>query len=243
MAHIRSPNYPSISLAEALERVKKVHDRERQHSTARDVVMKWMGYGSSNGASLGALSAARKFGLLERLGKGEEYKVSDRAVAIFHPHTLAEKAEALDAAARAPALFAELLDHYKGSLPSDESIRAYLIRRGFTQGSLGGVVQSFRETMALAQNATASYPSNASSRPETGEEEEEEEEESVPAIEQAPAQRRPPNLDGPMKVSFTGGSVEVSAILTDAEAVDNLVRALEAMKGLLPKPKNDEAAH
>lgn len=239
MAHIRSPNYPSISLAEALDRVKKVHDRERQHATARDVVMKWMGYGSSNGASLGALSAARKYGLLERLGKGEEYKVSDRAVAIFHPHSQAEKAEALDAAARAPALFAELLDHYRGSLPSDENIRGYLIRRGFTQGSLGGVVQSFRETMSLAQGASSPYPSQETSRVEPGEEEEDD----VPAIEQAPAQRRPPTADGPMKVSFTGDSVEVSAVLVDAESVDNLVRALEAMKSLLPKPKIEEAAH
>lgn len=239
MAHIRSPNYPSISLAEALERVKKVHDRERQHATARDVVMKWMGYSSSNGASLGSLSAARKYGLLERLGKGEEYKVSDRAVAIFHPHSQAEKSAALEAAARAPVLFAELLDHYQGQLPSDESIRAYLIRRGFTQGSLGGVVQSFRETMTLAQGAATSYPPPEISRMEPREEEEDD----VPATEQAPAQRRPPVADGPMKVSFTGDSLEVSAVLTDAEAVSNLIKALEAMKGLLPQPKNGEAAH
>lgn len=235
---IRSPNYPSISLAEAIERVKKVHERERQHVTAKPVVMKWMGYGSSNGASLGALSAARKYGLLDRIGKGEEYRVSDRAVAIFHPHNPNEKAEALRAAARAPLLFSELLDHYKGSLPSDESIKAYLSRRGFTQGSLGGVIQSFRETMELAPDASSSYgPGQSSSAFE------EEEEDEMQVAEPVAAVRRPPPVDGPMKVSFTGTSIEVSAALVDADAVENLIKALEAMKALLPAPQKEEAAN
>jgi hypothetical protein len=49
-----------------------------------------------------------------------------------------------------------------------------------------------------------------------------------------------------MRVSFNGDQLEISAVLTDAEAVDRLVKALEANKALLPAKKpesNDEAAN
>jgi hypothetical protein len=48
-----------------------------------------------------------------------------------------------------------------------------------------------------------------------------------------------------MRVSFNGDLLEVSAVLADAEAVDRLVKALQANKALLPekKPKEDEAAN
>jgi hypothetical protein len=50
-----------------------------------------------------------------------------------------------------------------------------------------------------------------------------------------------------MRVSFNGDLLEVSAILADAEAVDRLVKALQANKALLPEkkvaPTKDEAAN
>jgi hypothetical protein len=54
----------------------------------------------------------------------------------------------------------------------------------------------------------------------------------------------PPPFQPPMRVSFNGDLLEVSAILADAEAVDRLVKALQANKALLPekKPKDDDEA-
>jgi hypothetical protein len=48
---------------------------------------------------------------------------------------------------------------------------------------------------------------------------------------------------GPISVLFNGARLEVSAILTDAESVERLIRALEANKPLLPPKPNDEAAN
>src|SRR5258708_7551011 len=127
MARIRSPNYPAISLPDALKRIGQVFARERLHKAPREVVVKGMGYGGINGASLTALSAALKYGLLVK--EGEDYRVSDRAVAILHPHTPQEKSEALKQAAFSPKLFAELAEHFKGDVPSDDNLRAYLVRR------------------------------------------------------------------------------------------------------------------
>jgi hypothetical protein len=46
-----------------------------------------------------------------------------------------------------------------------------------------------------------------------------------------------------IRVSFNGDLLEVSAVLTDAEEVDWLVKALQANKALLPEKKKDEAAN
>ena len=108
MARVRSPNYPALSLADAVERVGRVFQKEHRHPSPKEVVMKGMGYGGVNGASLGALSAAVKYGLLDK--QGDQYRVSDRMLTILHPHTSQEKAEALEAAATAPPLFADMMN-------------------------------------------------------------------------------------------------------------------------------------
>jgi hypothetical protein len=54
----------------------------------------------------------------------------------------------------------------------------------------------------------------------------------------------PPQSSVPMRVSFNGDLLEVSAVLADAAAVDRLVKALEANKALLPPTaKKEEAAN
>jgi hypothetical protein len=46
-----------------------------------------------------------------------------------------------------------------------------------------------------------------------------------------------------MKVAFTGDRLEVAAFLNDAEAVEKLIKVLEANKPLLPKStKGNESA-
>ena len=47
----------------------------------------------------------------------------------------------------------------------------------------------------------------------------------------------------PMRVSFNGDLLEVSAILADVESVERLIRALQANKPLLPEKPSDEAAN
>src|SRR5437879_5540185 len=107
MARVRSPNYPAISLPDAVQRIGQVFVKERQHLAPREVIVKGMGYGGVHGASLSAFSAALKYGLVEREGK--DFRVSQCAVAILHPHTPIEKADAIREASLAPPLFAELV--------------------------------------------------------------------------------------------------------------------------------------
>lgn len=247
MARIRSPNYPAISLKETLERVAKVHERERQHPANKEVVIKGMGYSAIHGTSLGALSAALKYGLLEQDGRGQDYRVSDRALAILHPHSAEEKARALEEAAHSPQLFAELLDHFKGELPSDDNLRAYLVRRGFTTGSLAAVIQSFRDTMELVSaietphnvvplsgtvqvGARGSTSLGASASLSGGPPPQAARKEIT-----VPMYLNPPTLSEgePYRVTFTGAGIEVTGRLNTEADADGLIKAIDALKGLI----------
>jgi len=65
-----------------------------------------------------------------------------------------------------------------------------------------------------------------------------EEETKVQTQQETPAPRP---QGGPMRVSFDGNRLEVSASLLDTEAVDRLIKALEANKGLLvPEQTKDD---
>ena len=61
----RSPNYPACSLQKALDYARKVYSQNHLHTAPRDVVAKAMGYGTLNGGSLTAISALKKYGLLD----------------------------------------------------------------------------------------------------------------------------------------------------------------------------------
>ena len=153
MAGERSPNYPIISLAEALPRIQAIYDKERTHAADADVVARDLGYGSLNGASRGIISALRKFGLLAE--EGEQVKVSNDALDILlHSRGRPERTSALERAAFTPALFSELRGQFGRSLPSDENMRAYLIKRGFNPNTVTNVIRSYRDTVELVNFET-----------------------------------------------------------------------------------------
>jgi len=132
-------------LPNAIDAARKLSSKIGRHAAAREAIAKTLGYGGLNGASIGAISALVKYGLLEK--SGEDLKLSERAMKLIAAQSVEEHTEALWDAARAPVLFAELVEQYKGDLPSDEVIRAYLKRKGFADSALPLVIQSFRETM------------------------------------------------------------------------------------------------
>jgi hypothetical protein len=122
MARTRSPGYPTISLREAIEKVKLVYEKDYQNRIPRSLVAEHMGYRSLNGKPMGVLSALTKYGLLE--GRGDENHVSDLALEIIAhaPHT-PERARAIDEAASRPDLFAELDTRFQDGRVSDAAIR------------------------------------------------------------------------------------------------------------------------
>src|SRR5437764_6137689 len=111
MSKQRSPNYPQLSLTEALERIRRIYTAKHTAKTTQDEIAKVLGYGGLNGSSMGIISALRKYGLLQ--GNNEALNVSHDAVMILerqsdHPERIA----ALRKAAYSPALFSEIHEQF-----------------------------------------------------------------------------------------------------------------------------------
>ena len=148
----RSPNYPSISLPDALERLARLRKEIQWHKAPREVVAKGIGYAKLHGASAGAISALQKYGLLER--DGDDLKISDLGKRHLNPLDSEEESKALVEAATNPSLFAELDEQFPGGTSNDDLLQNYLVRKGFSQVALPSVLRAYRETLELvAQRA------------------------------------------------------------------------------------------
>lgn len=157
---VRSPNYPAISLLDALDKVSALYKSQHTHAGPREVIVRGMGYSSLNGASMSAISALHKYGLLE--GRGDEIRVSERAMRILHPESQEERARAIQEAASEPKLFVELEERFPGGVPNEELLRNYLLRRNFAPGAVSAVILSYRETKELVKAESGAYDSSSS---------------------------------------------------------------------------------
>lgn len=163
----RSPNYPCLTLSEAIGRVAKVYKTEHTHTAARDVVAKDLGYNTLNGASLTVLGALKRYGLLEDAGDG--LRVSANAVALLELDAGdPEHKRAIQAAAYQPSFFSDLKSEYGQTLPSDSNLRDQLIKKGFLPKAANEVIRIYHDNLefveggetppAPAQSGTISLP-------------------------------------------------------------------------------------
>ena len=239
---IRSPNYPAISLADAVERLTKLSDEIGTHPAPRDVVLKAMGYSGANGASLTALAALRKYGLLQR--EGEDLRIAERGLMYLHPQG-DERSKAIHDAAVEPTLFAELNKRFAGGKAGDELIRSFLLRKGFTSSAAATALLNYRETMALVERECAEYTSDSDeSEDGMAPMEHQQPATSVPARPgpSAPISATAAPTEGQFRVSMTDEfRVDVTASGLFRSEVTRLIRWLQANEELVPEQSASES--
>lgn len=155
MTRARSPQYPSLSLPQAIDLVAKLHKSNRTSVITRETAAKDMGYSGLTGRSLTVLAALAQFGLIEKAGKGD-IKVTRRAVDILHSVEESDRAEAIQEAAFAPGLFQQLRDRFPEGVPSQNALRSYLIQMEFGDVAIGPAISAYLETNSFAANAKES---------------------------------------------------------------------------------------
>ena len=233
----RGKSYPVIGLKEALRRAQELYDQEGKAMTTPEVAVTAWDYTSLNGTSLRVLSALRQYGLLA--DSGDQTKLSDRALAIVsEPDGSAERAEAILAAAIEPTIFREMIDQYVDGLPSDATIKSYLIRKqGLQIGPSNKAVRAFRETNELVQEVQSGYSAPIEPSPSVSEQKG-----TITSLPKS-GMTTPPSLSGTftMPIPLPGGD---QATLTTprqmtSEAfrfmVDTLKPALQVYKNALVK--------
>jgi hypothetical protein len=118
---------PRVSLKEAIERVKKIWDKDGRSGSSRDSAVRHMGYNKLHGASAMMLADLNKFKLT--FGDNKRIMLTREALEILAGSDEQKKAEAIRACALAPGLYRNLYEKYKdaGKLPSAETLKSHLL--------------------------------------------------------------------------------------------------------------------
>jgi hypothetical protein len=112
------------------------------------------GYQNLNGPAGLALSALKKFGLVDDEGTKDErrVRVTDLAVQILNHPSSDARETAIKDAALIPPIHREMWEEYGTHLPSDANLMWRLTRnRGFTETGAKEFIREWRETMEYAQ--------------------------------------------------------------------------------------------
>lgn len=158
MSRIRSPGYPGIPLSKAIDIVEKLYSKVRTNTLDREAAVKDLGYSGLTGQSSKILSDLSHFNLIEKAGKGG-VRVTDLAASILHPHSAAERAQALREAAYSPELFSQFKANWPDGFVSENALRTWLMRSGFSSVSIHPIIRSYMDTYSFLQqeNAIESY--------------------------------------------------------------------------------------
>ena len=150
----RSPGYPALSLREAIEKATVLYEKEKRHPAPLTAIESHFGFKIGGGTVSRVISALGKFGLVDDEGQlaEKQYKLSESALTIIlSPPNAPERSAAIKNAALLPTLHREIWDLYGGQLPSDETLKSYLLlKRGFNPGFVDDFLKNFRDTIDFA---------------------------------------------------------------------------------------------
>lgn len=186
---MRSPNYPQLSLPEAINKAQILYAAIHTAKTTPEKVVERLGYSSLNGRSMGVLSALKKYGLLA--GKGEELALTHDAVIIFErPDEHPEKQEAIRKIALLPPLFSDIHSHFNGQMPGIGDLRVYLSKMGFGKTALDEISENYAETFHFVTRIAGDYTTGETSS-EKGELPDMSSSQSLPQSSQQPSNPNP----------------------------------------------------
>jgi hypothetical protein len=164
----RSPNFPAVGFPEALERVRTIFDKERQHAHDPKIAARHLGF-SWTGTSKGLIAAAKQYGLLEQ--QGTDVRVTDDAKAILvHPEGSVEGQAIKARMALKPKLFQEVWERFGPDLPSDETLVAKLQMDWdlASEEAARRFLAAFRASVPIAISAGRPVASPPANRPSGG---------------------------------------------------------------------------
>jgi hypothetical protein len=162
---IQSPSYPSLSLPDAVEAVRKIEQVYRSSPADRIDAAKLLGYSGSTGGSNMALAALAAFGLVEPAGKGM-LRVTPLARWILHPANEGERVSGMKSAAFTPKLYQQIRDQFPDLIvPPEGGIKTFLNRLGFNPAAVPTATKAFLTTAKWVQELAESDSNVVSSAP------------------------------------------------------------------------------
>lgn len=164
----RSPRSPLFTIDEAISRARKVYKEDKRAWAAFENVAKHMGFSNAKkgGRTGRAVSALKQYGLLDE-EKGR-YRISEMAQKIIElPDSDPERGKLILKAALKPPMIEKVLKHYNGELPSNDTVRSYLLfDEKFTPDGATDFVKVVRRTFDLVKESGEDYNAGESSEGE-----------------------------------------------------------------------------
>jgi hypothetical protein len=165
----RSPSFPYIGLAKALERIQIVHEKARRTEVrVADVAKDW-GLAPKSSSTDRNVAALLAYGLIEDSGSGDNRKIklSDVGSRIIDDKRPGVREKLLAEAALRPKIIAEYHSSlWKDGRPDDNhSISALKFDAGFTDEGARMFLRVFDETIRFAQGSATD--SNAATKSDT----------------------------------------------------------------------------
>lgn len=247
MARMRSPNFPALTLEEAMKLAGTLYSKVRKTTVDREVAAKELGYSGLTGRSLKVLGALNQYGLIDNTSKGQ-CRATELAEQALHGFPEAEKMGAIQRAARSPALFSAIFDQFGEDVGSEHAIRSFLLKRGFTDGGVESALQSFLATQqyAVLKGASAAYDNGPTTAPESPSEVDYDETNNSlpppgPAHVRALAVVAPKPMfrDQPLEFSLSSKGLAITGGTNSARELRSFIKKLEALAVLLPEEESE----
>lgn len=217
---VRSPSYPSIDLEAAIGRAQAIYAKEKWHEAPIDVILRHWDYSAGSGNGMVQLAALKKFGLLSDEGSGEERKAKLTSLAkdILIYDDEQERLKAVREAAMTPALYQDIMNKYSDGLPSDATLKVYLIKeKGFNDNVVGDLIAVMRRTFEFAKLGDGDIINVV--------DEDTNREPNKPMTATGPS-KHPPTSNVPITVALPGGNFTVVQVPRMPEAAFELFKSL-----------------
>jgi hypothetical protein len=149
----RSPSFPFISLAKAIDRAQQMLASHRRSPARPAVVGDTWGYSQSSSGFIQTIAALKAYGLLEDIGRGEDRRIqlSDLALRILGDARPGARENAIREAAVTPKLMKEFIGIWLPEKPNDaHRISDLTLDHGFTPDAAKTFLRIFDENVAFA---------------------------------------------------------------------------------------------
>lgn len=147
----KKPQAPSMSLSEAIEKVRVIYSRDGRHTIPTESAADALGYKNArSGSAITTLASIKMFGLLHVPQSGhlavdlsfEEYE--------FSPNE-SRKLNILLEWVKTPKIYSELFQRFEGSMPSDATLKYELVKLGFTGKGLQKFIKTFKDSVQFSK--------------------------------------------------------------------------------------------
>ncbi|MEP9388955.1 hypothetical protein [Mesorhizobium sp. KR9-304] len=249
----RSPPYPSIPLAKAIDRLGAFYQKALHHAVPITVAASAWEYAPKSSGLFATVAALKQFGFMTDEGSGDKrrFKLTDRAIRIVRdtdPKS-EKRIAAIRAAALSPKIHSELWEQYGvagASGAMDVAVKSYLTldraddgAAPYSNAAADELISEYRQTVTFAglleSDDVSSNEVGSEDTDNLSDDEKAKMEQNLAGQQHRdppPPPPPPPSELNDIRVEFFGGKVRINALM-DKDGLEDLEKKIAAFKTIL----------